>query len=164
MTDPAYGAIAERNGAARTTNQRVVASFDNYAAAQDLVDRMSDGGFPVEHVRIVGDDLRTVERVTGRMTTGKAALAGASGGAWIGALIGLLFLLFAVGPFLMWIWVLVLPIIFGALWGAVLGATAHWSTRGRRDFSSVETLVASRYDVCVASEHANEAIRYLPVA
>lgn len=58
---------------------------------------------PVEHVRIVGDGVRTVENVTGRMTKGKAALTGAASGAWFGALIGLLFALFAVGP--LWLWV-----------------------------------------------------------
>src|SRR5690348_9657994 len=61
--------------------KQLVASFDNYLGAQSLVDRMSDGGFPVEHVSIVGDELRTIEVVTGRMTTWKAAGAGAASGA-----------------------------------------------------------------------------------
>jgi hypothetical protein len=142
MTTSASGPSEEWNTSAPTAGQRLVASFDTYTAAQALVDRMSDGGFPVEHVRIVGDGLRTVEHVTGRMTKGKAALAGAASGAWIGALIGLLFLLFAVGPFWLWIWVLLIPIMIGALWGAAFGFAAHWSTRGQRDFSSVHTLVA----------------------
>lgn len=144
--------------------QRLVGSFDTYAAAQKLVDRMSDGGFPVEHVRIVGDGLRTIEHVTGRMTKGKAALTGAASGAWIGALLGLLFLLFAVGPYWLWVWVLLLPIVFGALWGAVFGFAAHSSTRGERDFTSVHTLVASRYDVYVTAEHAERATQYLAAA
>lgn len=157
-------ATAERNGSTPTDGQRLVASFDDYLAAQDLVDRMSDGGFPVEHVRIVGDGLRTVEDVTGRMTKGKAALAGAASGAWIGGLIGLLFVMFAVGPFWAWIWVLLLPIVFGALWGGIFGFAAHWSTRGRRDFSSVHRLMARRYDVYVTASYADRAIGYLQVA
>ena len=68
----------------------LVASFASYAEAQRLVDKMSDQGFPVEHVRIVGENLRTVEYVTGRMDLGKAALAGAASGAWFGLLVGLL--------------------------------------------------------------------------
>lgn len=139
--------------------QHHVASFDNYLAAQHLVDRMSDGGFPVEHVRIVGDGVRTVEHVTGRMTKGRAALAGAASGAWFGALIGLLFALFAVGP--LWLWVVLIAVIIGAIWGAAFGYAAHWSTRGRRDFSSVQTLEAQRYDVYVGAEHAAEATRYV---
>lgn len=164
MTNPALGRTAEPNGGAPTAGQRLVASFDNYVAAQELVDRMSDGGFPVQHVRIVGDGLRSVEHATGRMTKVRAALAGTASGAWIGALIGLLFLLFAVGPFLLWIWVFVLPILFGALWGGVFGFAAHWSTRGRRDFSSVHTLVARRYNVYVGAQHGDRAIQYLQLA
>lgn len=138
----------------------VVASFDNYLAAQELVDRMSDGGFPVEHVRIVGDGVRTVEHVTGRLTNGRAALAGAGAGAWWGLLIGLLFAIFTVGPY--WIWALLIATAIGAFWGAVFGFVAHASTRGRRDFSSVQTLEAQRYDICVTADHAADAARYVP--
>lgn len=137
-----------------------IASFDNYPQAQQLVDRMSDAGFPVEHVRIVGDGLRTVEQVTGRLTTARAALAGAASGAWLGLLIGLLFGLFTSGP-VAWIWVLVSTVLIGAVWGAIFGFAAHWSTRGTRDFSSVQTLQAQRYDIYVAEEHAAEAARYV---
>lgn len=139
--------------------REVVASFDNYIAAQELVDRMSDGGFPVEHVRIVGDGVRTVEHVTGRLTNGRAALAGAGAGAWWGLLIGLLFAIFTVGPY--WIWALLIATAIGAFWGAVFGFVAHASTRGRRDFSSVQTLEAQRYDICVTADYAAEAARYV---
>ena len=44
------------------------------------VDRLSDDGFPVEHVRIVGTGLHSVEQVTGRLTKGRAALGGAAAG------------------------------------------------------------------------------------
>lgn len=138
--------------------QRLVASFDSYYQAQRLVDRMSDGGFPVEHVRIIGDRVRTVEQVTGRMTNGRAAMAGAGSGAWVGLLIGVLLGIFALGPF--WVWVLLVGLGIGALWGAIFGFVAHWSTRGRRDFSSVQALRADRYDVYVDASHAEEAERF----
>ena len=48
--------------------------------------------------------------------------------------------------------------------GAVFGYAAHWSTRGRRDFSSAQTLEAQRYDVYIAAEHAASAARYLESA
>ncbi|WP_333891303.1 general stress protein [Mycolicibacterium gadium] len=162
MMNPTFGAPDQQHTSPSSVPQHHVASFDNYLAAQHLVDRMSDGGFPVEHVRIVGDGVRTVERVTGRMTKSKAALAGAASGAWFGALIGLLFTLFAVGP--LWLWVVLITVIVGAIWGAVFGYAAHWTTRGRRDFSSVQTLEAHRYDVYVAPEHAAEAARYVASA
>ena len=49
-----------------TTNTRRsdpgVAPVHAYAEAQRLVDGLSDAGFPVQHVRIVGDGLHSVER------------------------------------------------------------------------------------------------------
>ncbi|WP_256736427.1 hypothetical protein [Mycolicibacterium hippocampi] len=39
----------------------------------------------------------------------------------------------------------------------MFGCAAHWATRGRRDFSTVQTLEAQRYDVYVAAEHAVKA-------
>jgi hypothetical protein len=139
--------------------QQLVASFDDYLGAQELVDRMSDGGFAVQNVRIIGDGVRTVEHVTGRLTNGKAALAGAASGAWFGLLIGLLVGIFTTGP--AWLLVVLASTAIGAVWGAVFGYVAHWSTRGRRDFSSVRTLQAQRYDVYVDTAHAAEAAQYV---
>lgn len=133
----------------------VVASFDTYAAAQEAVDRLSDQGFPVERSQIVGRDLNLVERVTGRLTTGRAALNGAAGGAWFGLFIGLLVGLFADGA--EWVGLIVGGLLIGAVWGAVFGAIAHAATQGRRDFSSVSGLVAGRYDVLVARADAERA-------
>jgi len=154
------GPPAELGSDAPFVEHKLVASFDHYLDAQRLVDRMSDGAFPVEHVRIIGDGVRTVEHVTGRMTTGKAALAGAGSGAWFGLLIGVLFAIFTVGPPL-WIWMLVVASIIGAFWGAAFGFIAHWSTRGQRDFSSVQTLEAQRYDIYVPAQYAAEAAGFI---
>ncbi len=85
------------------------------------------------------------------------ALAGAGAGAWFGLFIGLLFGLFAVGP--AWFWVILVSVAIGALWGGVFGFIAHWATRGQRDFSSVQTLQAQRYDVYVDATHAGQAER-----
>jgi hypothetical protein len=71
-----------------------VARFDDYGSAQRAVDRLSDDGFPVEQLDIVGSDLQMVERVTGRLTKWRAAAAGAVSGMWAGLLIGILFGLF----------------------------------------------------------------------
>jgi hypothetical protein len=49
-----------------------VASYSSYEEAQTAVDRLSDDGFPVENLDIVGSGLRLVERVTGRLTTSRA--------------------------------------------------------------------------------------------
>nr|WP_075630223.1 hypothetical protein [Mycobacterium intracellulare] len=53
--------------------------------------------------------------------------------------------------------------IIGAFWGAAFGFIAHASTRGKRDFSSVQALEAQRYDVYVAAQYAAEAAaRFVP--
>src|SRR5712691_3479399 len=63
-----------------------VARFDDYGSAQRAVGRLSDDGFPVEQLDIVGSDLQLVERVTGRLTKWRAAAAGALSGMWAGLL------------------------------------------------------------------------------
>ncbi|NJC65982.1 hypothetical protein HC028_15940 [Planosporangium flavigriseum] len=135
-----------------------VATFEEYEPAQRAVDYLSDNQFPVEHTVIVGTDLRLVEKVLGRMTTGRAALAGAATGAWFGLLIGLLLSIFTVSAW----WALLLTgLIIGALWGAAFGAIAHAMTGGRRDFASRSALEAGQYAVMVDTEHAEQARQLL---
>ena len=114
----------------------VLSEFERHTDAQRLVDQLSDGGSPVDSVRIVGHDLHTVEQVTGRLTDGRASLLGAAPGAWVGLLVGMLLALPTVGP--------VSPLLFlgsltiGAFCGAVLGFVGHWARRGRRDSTSAK--------------------------
>jgi hypothetical protein len=122
-----------------------VARFDDYETAQRAVDRLSDDGFPVEKLDIVGSDLRLVERVTGRLTRGRAASVGALRGLWAGLLIGILLGLFTSGH--SFLAVAATGAALGVLWGAALGYMAHAGTRGQRDFSSVRQLVATHYDL-----------------
>jgi hypothetical protein len=74
-----------------------VGRFDDYESAQRAVDRLSDDGFPVENLDIVGSGLRLVERVTGRLTRARATGAGALSGLWAGLLVGVLIGLFTSG-------------------------------------------------------------------
>lgn len=131
-----------------------IAAYPNYAEAQRAVDYLSDNGFPVEHTAIVGTNLRLVEQVTGRLTVGRAALAGAGSGAWFGLFIGLLFGLFSDSN---WIAVVLTALIVGAGWGAAFGAIAHAMTGGRRDFSSRSYLAADQYSVTVDAENVENA-------
>ena len=103
--------------------------------------------------------MRVVEQVLGRLTNAKAALRGAAAGAWFGLLIGLLFGLFA--PSFGWLAIVAISVVSGAVWGAVLYLLAHLATGGRRDFDSVQTLQASRYEVQVEAPFAAEAARLL---
>ena len=147
---------AQPTGAART-----ISTYTDYLGAQAAVDTLSDAGFPVEHVNIVGRDIRIVEDVTGRLTTGKAALNGAAGGAWFGLLLGVLLGIFL--PAGGWIALALSAVVFGAIWGALFGFAGHWATRGRRDFASSQRLEAGRYDVLVDSAFADQAAKTLGV-
>ena len=132
-----------------------VARYASYEKAQEAVDRLSDEHFPVENLEIVGSGLRLVERVTGRLTKARAAAAGAATGAWFGLFIGLLVGLFTAGP--TWIGLIVGGLLIGAAWGAVFGFAGHAATRGRRDFSSAQTLTASRYDIMARGGTSGQA-------
>ena len=122
-----------------------VARFDDYETAQQAVDRLSDDGFPVEQLDIVGSELQLVERVTGRLTRGRAAGAGALRGLWAGLLFGMLFGLITSGQ--SFLTVTAAGAALGILWGAAFGYLAHASTKGQRDFGSVRQLVATHYDL-----------------
>ncbi|MCD1145281.1 hypothetical protein LQU92_08530 [Kocuria sp. LUK] len=139
-------------------NYRVLRSVPAYDEAQRIVDALSDAGFPVEHVRVVGTGLRSVEQVTGRMTNGRAALYGAASGAWLGLFIGLLLGIFTVGS---WLAVILWAVALGAVWGLLFGLIGHAATGGRRDFRSVQGFEAEAYDVLVEAEHVEAAAAHL---
>jgi hypothetical protein len=131
-----------------------VGSYDDYQQAQRAVDFLSDEKFPVENVTIIGSDLRMIERVTGRLTWGRAVGAGAASGAWFGLFVGLLFGLFSNRS---WFAVILVCLLIGAAWGAVFGAIAHAATGGRRDFASRSSIQAGQYAVVTDPEVADQA-------
>jgi len=154
---PATGPRAPEEGGVGRASV-TVATYPDYAAAQRAIDHLSDQKFPVQHTAIVGTDLRLVENVLGRLTTGRAALAGVAGGAWFGLFIGLLFGLFTTYN---WFAVVATGVIAGAIWGAIFGAIAHAATRGRRDFTSRSTLQAREYAVTVDADRADQGRQLL---
>ena len=101
-----------------------VATYDDYADAQRAVDFLADNRFPVDRVTIIGLDLRLEERVVGRLTVARAALAGAGTGAWFGLLIGLLLGLFTSEG---WLWV----VLIGRRAPAPCGARSSVRSRTR---------------------------------
>jgi hypothetical protein len=133
-----------------------VGSYDNYEQAQAAVDYLSDEKFPVENVTIVGTDLRMVEKVLGRLTTGRAVAAGAAGGAWWGLFVGLLLGIFS-NSGREWLAAVLTGLVIGLVFGAVFGWAGYAATRGRRDFTSASTIVAGRYDVLCNPARAEEA-------
>ncbi|MDQ0578370.1 general stress protein [Streptomyces rishiriensis] len=142
--------------------RRTIASYTTYQEAERAVDHLSDQGFPVERTAIIGQDVRLVEQVTGRMGHGEAALHGAASGALPGALIGWIFgLLNWLDPVVSGLLLALYGLVFGALVGALLGLLAHAAQQGRRDFASVSFMQPSRYDVVADDAVADEAARLL---
>jgi hypothetical protein len=137
----------------RRYDERLLANYPDYQAAERAIDLLADRGFPVQAVRVEGRDVRIVEQVTGRMTPWRAAGAGALSGMWFGALIGLIFGIatpFFFAP-LMW------GLLLGAIFGAIFGGVAQAMRSGRRDFSSFQALRAASWDLWVAGYAYDQA-------
>jgi hypothetical protein len=134
---------------------QVIATYDTYVEAQRAVDFLSDQQFAVENVSIVGSDLKMVEKVTGRLTRGRAAAAGAASGAWFGLFVGVLLSLFAkdTNAFAL----IVSALIYGAVFGAIFGFVGHTLSGGKRDFTSLSKIASSRYEIVVVWAHADKA-------
>lgn len=133
---------------------QVVATYDTYEQAQKAVDYLSDQKFAVEQLAIVGSDLRQVERVTGRMTWGKAALSGVLTGAWLGLFVGLLLGLFTSEG---WGRIILFSVAWGAVFMLVFGLVGYAFTGGRRDFTSQSVTVAGKYEVYCQHQLADQA-------
>lgn len=133
-----------------------IASYATYLEAQKAVDFLSDNKFAVELVTIVGTDLKMVERVTGRLTYGRVAIAGAASGAWFGLFVGLLLFLFSGdGAFVL------TAIGIGAGFGLLFSVLSYALTQGKRDFTSQSQIVASSYGILCAPERAGDARQLL---
>jgi hypothetical protein len=145
-------------GANAVSPRRRIAVYNAYAEAQRAVDALADQRFPVERLAIVGTDLRLVEQVTGRLTWGRAALAGLTSGALFGAIFGWIFAILAsddtdTSTFGLFLY----GLIVGAVIGTVFGLVGYALTGGRRDFSSVSGMQAGRYEVMADAEVADDA-------
>jgi hypothetical protein len=160
--------MATINTPAARPNQparQIIASFADYADAERAVDKLSDNGFPVNRVAIVGRDLEWVEQIRGRLTAGGAALRGAASGALVGALIGWVFgLLNWIDPLTTSLLLAVYGALFGGVVGALVGLLGHALQRGRRDFDAASSLVPRSYDVVADVEVADQALRLLSSA
>ena len=136
--------------------------YDDYEAAQRAVDFLSDNRFPVEQCMIVGTDLKRIERITGRLTTGRVAMGGLLSGVWLGLFVGLILSLFSrpSSPLTL----LLYTSLYGALFGLIWALVGYAFTRGARDFSSVSQIVATRYEVFCEHKFAQQGREILAKA
>ncbi|TWD74721.1 hypothetical protein FB561_6152 [Kribbella amoyensis] len=136
-----------------------IGTYDTYAEAQRAVDYLSDEKFPVEHTTIVGNNLRQVEKITGRLTWSRALTAGLASGAWFGLFVGVLLGLFTSDGG--WLAALLTGVVLGAVFGIAFGAIGYAQMGGRRDFTSRTAVVATTYDVLCDLKFAEEARNHL---
>jgi hypothetical protein len=140
--------LFRRAGAAtqRVPRGDVLGTYDTYADAMQVVDRLSKAEFDVKRLAIVGHDLTMVENVTGKLSYGRVAFGGAATGAWFGLFVGLLLVLFSPDPQFEF---LAAAALIGAGFGLVLSVVQYALQRRRRDFTSTSRVVASRYEIVV---------------
>jgi hypothetical protein len=138
-----------------------VASFETYPEAQAAVDKLAKAEFPVKELAIVGTDLTSVERITGTLSWGRAAGAGAISGAWFGTFLGLLFFIFA--PSGATLGILGSAVLIGAGFGMIFSVVSYSVNRRRRDFTSINQVLATRYAIIAESAHVERARSVLGV-
>ena len=131
-----------------------VASFPNYEAAQKAVSTLVAAEVPARDIAIVGQGLRSVEKVTGRLGYATAARAGATNG----VLLGLLFsAILVIGSPSVPIQAFVGVIFVGIALGMLLSIITYSFVRRRRDFASVMLVVADHYEITVATASVQRA-------
>jgi hypothetical protein len=145
---------------------RSLGVYEDYAQAQRTVDYLADQDFPIQNLAIVGTELKTIERVTGRLTRAKVAAAGALSGLWIGLFVGIAFAIFSSQNGLGFlITTPLLGALFMLFWSQLGYAAA--TAGGARDFASVSQVVATKYEVLVehtVAERAREIIAGMQLA
>lgn len=133
-----------------------VATYATYPEAQRAVDYLSDQRFPVERTAIVGEGLKTIEQVTGRLDWGRAAGLGFGQGLFLGLFIGLLFGLLGLGGGNL-LYAAAYGMVMGAVTGLVWGLVGYALSGGRRDFTSIGGMRADQYVILADSDVAEQA-------
>lgn len=137
---------------------QTVATFDQYEAAQKAVSKLIAEDIPAREITIVGQGLRSMERVTGRLGYATAARSGAINGLLLGMLFSAVFVIGSPNvPIQAFVGVLFVGIAIGMLASLLTFAIV----RRRRDFASVMQFVADHYDIAVAGSSAGKARQVL---
>ena len=99
-----------------STESSVVAVYAHIDQAEDAVRKLGEGGFPIQHVSIIAQNLGTEKKVHGFVTSCDVAKSAARTGAWVGGIFGLL-----VGAAFLWVPGVGPLIVAGSLASAMLG-------------------------------------------
>jgi hypothetical protein len=140
---------------------QTVASFPTYEAAQKAVSSLIAGDVPARDIAIVGQGLRSIERVTGRLGYAAAARSGAING----LLLGLLFsAILVIGSPTVPIQAFVGVLFVGIAIGMLLSIVTYSFVRRRRDYASIMQVVADHYEVTVTAKSIQRARQVLGAA
>lgn len=134
----------------------VLGRYSDYQDAQKVVDFLADNDFPVNNVSIIGNDLKLVERVSGKLTYPKVALQGAMQGAMMGLFFGLIMMLFS-PPGANIATVMLAALLIGAVMWMIFGIIQYALRRGKRDFASTRQVLPASWDVIVNPQVAGQA-------
>ena len=137
-----------------------IASFPTYEGAQEAVSALIAGEVPARDIAIVGQGLRSLERVTGRLGYATAARSGAVNGLLIGLFFSAILVL---GSPSVPIQAFVGVLFVGVAVGMLLSIITYSFIRRRRDFASVMRVLADHYEVTVAPDHLAKARQVLGV-
>ena len=153
---------SSRNASPAIPNGEVIADFSQYADAVSYVEKLVRNNFPAGFIAIVGSDLRSVERLRGKVSYARVAFSGAVTGAWIGLIYAFLF-----GPTIDTANIASAgngsvgsAIVIGAGIGMLFNVLRFSLSRNKRGFMSQSSIVAAKYQVQVPANllsQANEA-------
>jgi len=137
---------------------QTVANFPTYEAAQKAVSSLIAADIPARDIAIVGQGLRSIERITGRLGYASAARSGAVNG----VLLGLLFsAILVIGSPSVPIQAFVGVLFVGIAIGMLMSIVAYSFVRRRRDYASVMQVLADHYEVTVAQNSVQRARQVL---
>ena len=137
-----------------------IASYPTYEGAQKAVSALIAGEVPARDIAIVGQGLRSIERVTGRLGYATAARSGAVNGLLIGLFFSAILVL---GSPSVPIQAFVGVLFVGVAVGMLLSIITYSFIRRRRDFASVMQVLADHYEVTVGSDSLAKARQVLGV-
>ena len=145
------------------TQGEVVATFSEYLDAVRYVERLLTADFPPNAIAIVGNNLKSVERVRGRLSTARVALGGASTGMTVGLIFGLITTpaASATEAFAVTALALVQPMIIGAGLGMLFNVVRFSMARNKRGFISQSLIMAKEYEVQVPGNLVEQAKRII---